>query len=209
MFKPAVLKKMKAYVKKHVAAQLITNEILPEYPELDKLLFAPQQFHVTDQHSLAAPTPFGVPEVRYLVEGTYNILGWPVAAVEGDTLAEKISAVNGDETAKKYVDMAIAAQEGAFFFVHAEPGTACVLPSGYIILTTGAWSVNKENQSGALGLRWGAMGDTEEVLSTIKEMTTMTQASYGKVSDDYDMWVNILKTLDNAKVAELQDASGE
>ena len=122
-------KKITFCAKKYLPKEVITGQLLTEYPELGKLLFAPQQFLVTDRHHMASPTPFAVPELRYLVEGSYNILGWPLESVGGETLEGKISAIRDDATAKTYVDMAIAGQNDAFFFVHAEPGTAVLLPT--------------------------------------------------------------------------------
>ena len=206
MFKPHVARKITECTKKYVPAAVITGEILTEYPELGKLLFAPQQFHVTDQHHMVSPVPFAAPELRYLVEGSYNILGWPLESVDGETLEEKIAAIQDEDTAKKYVDMAIAGQNDAFFFVHAEPGTAVLLPTHCIVNVCGTWAAAKENSVGAVGLRWGCMPDTDPGLAKLRETLQKTQDSFGKVSDDFAQWVEIISDWNAAKVVALKGA---
>ena len=148
---------MTSFRQKFFSPDVITKDVCVDLPELNKVLFGVQQFHITNQHHLVAPVPFGLPEVRYLVEGSYNIVGWPMAAVAGETIEEKISAVRSDATAEFYHDMAVAAQQDAWFFVHAEPGAAIVIPPGHIVMMTGSWGIEKESQGGATGLRWGCL----------------------------------------------------
>ena len=203
-FRGPIAKKMTAYVRKYLPDEVLIKDICGEHSQLNKVLFDLQQFHVTDQHHLVSPVPFAVPECRYLVEGSYNILGWPVNVVQGETLEEKMNAIRSDETAKQYHDMACAGEQGSFYFVHAEPGTVVLIPSGCIACICGAWGIEKENQGGALGLRWGCLPHDDAQLDKVKALLTATEESYGRVSDDFTTWSGIMGDLDAAKQQNLQ-----
>ena len=203
-FKATVTKKMTSHVQKYAPKELLMNEMCGELTELNKTLFGVQQFHITDQHHLIAPTPFAVPECRYLVEGSYTILGWPVDKVEGETLEAKINAIRSEQTAKQYHDMAAAGEQGSFYYVHAEPGTLVLIPSGCIACICGAWGIEKENQCGALGLRWGCLPQTAGHVEKIRDLLVDTEESFGRISEDFTAWAGIFKELDAEKITELQ-----
>jgi hypothetical protein len=203
-FKKVVARKMTLFTKTYFPDELITKDICQDLPELNKVLFGVQQFHITNNHHLVAPVPFGLPEVRYLFDGAYNILGWPMSVVAGETLEEKINAVKSDATAKLYYDKAVAQAEGSWFHVHAEPGTAIVIPPGHLIMMSGSWGIEKENQGGATGLRWGCIPTDQGQLDKVKATLAAIDQSYGRVSDDFAKWKEIVETLDEAKVKHLQ-----
>lgn len=201
MFRAHVARKVQILMNDHIPANMIPGDLLPQYAELNKVLFGPQMFHVTDQHHLISPVAFAVPEARYLVEGSYVVLGWPLTEVTGETMEEKIAALKADSSTQVYINKAISGAGGAFYFVHGEPGTVLLLPTHYLLCITGNYATEKENGGGALGLRWGVLPGEDEQLDNIRATLKSTQDSYGKVSDDFITWIKCMEDITGEKVA--------
>ena len=201
MFRTHVAKKVQGFMNLGVSAGLMSGDQLPDYAELNKVLFGPQMFHVTDQHHLVSPVAFAVPEVRLLIEGSYVALGWPLPAVTGETMEEKILALKADDTCQSYINKAIAGADGSFYFVHGEPGTALLLPTGLLCITCN-FATEKDSQGGATGLRWGVLPPKDSQLEKIRTTLKSTQDSYGKVSDDFVTWINCVADFTEDKVID-------
>jgi hypothetical protein len=95
VYRPQVAKKVAGLVKS-ACGPLVCRVPLPaEYESLHEEIFSPQCWVVSERHMHISPTPYGVGEVRYLLEGTYKLAGVLLSKMPGQTLKEKFDKVSG------------------------------------------------------------------------------------------------------------------
>ena len=94
VYRPQVAKQVASLVKV-ACSPLVCRAPLPtEYESLHEEIFSPQHWVVSERHMHMSTTPYGVGEVRYLLEGTYKVAAVLLSKIPGQTLEEKFEKVS-------------------------------------------------------------------------------------------------------------------
>ena len=159
---------------------------------LRKLISLPHQHWAqSERHVNCGVTPFGLPETRLLLTGSYICVGVAVEKIDGDTLKDKIETVIGDQGYTTF--LANAKVEGSgFWFIHDEEFTCVNIPAGHIVFTCGHHDTAKD-ACGASGIRWSTLRkQKDEVQAASVRMQEILKTYPDLKGDEYTAWLDCL-----------------
>jgi hypothetical protein len=168
-YKPGMAKQVQNLVSQHFEP-LISKVAFPSaYGSLRGEIFPAQHFALSETHVNFSWTPFGLDEVRLLMTGSYKVAGVRVDAItlpeaEGGSEATFLQKIDFVATGGGFTQfMTLAQEEGkGFWLVHDEEFSLVKLPSAHLLFTCGCHASEKENATGAHGLRWSMLNPSSQ-----------------------------------------------
>ncbi len=119
-YKPAVCNGVQKLLQETHKGFLSSVAFPKDKEGLKPIIFAPQHVRSKQTHYHIGVTPFGVTEMRVLLEGFYCVAGVPWDALKGTTLQDKTHYVLSDEGNIAFIENAVTASHGGFFVRHEE-----------------------------------------------------------------------------------------
>ncbi|CAK0823721.1 unnamed protein product, partial [Prorocentrum cordatum] len=154
----------------------------PEHAELKKAIVDYQVCVYDGGYSAVKVAAFCLPEVICCVSGAIHLVGLSLDAVDGDTVAKKLEAVNNYD---KRTAMKIAANRG--FALTVEQGTVAAIPEGLLVCTFVA-----EDSDGCDMVRYSFMRRDDYEACHVA-LTGMLQSFDYLASTDYKMVKNLME----------------
>ena len=192
-YKPATAKAVEAVVKRRASPIHSADVPLPsEYAALRDELFAPQHWAMDEFHMGAGLGPYGLPEVRLLVSGSYIMFGVRFDHIKPvqnqDSIKAKIEHVQTDKGFKQFLEDAKDEAKG-FWFVHDAEYTAVCIPPGFVLFSCGQCSSAK-GARGAHGMRWSLLdlAKPDDIRAADKHVTTILSTYPELKNDEYLSW---------------------
>ena len=168
--KPACEKFVLSNVLNKGTPGLLSREIFGrEEAGLNDMIFGIQVWAQSDKHANVGCLPFGIPDVRLLLKGSYTVVGVPFDECPGATLQDKILGPLHAQGAVAFVE---AAESHGFVVTLDEPGTLVCLPPDHIIATVGS---QEGEDGGAEGIRWGFWSDRTTKEEALRHEGTIQQ----------------------------------
>jgi hypothetical protein len=196
--KPAVNKQVTAILQDKCPQLLSTDFMLPaEFKTLSEDICGPQHWVASEMHMNAGLTPYGLPEVRMLISGSYLCAGVrfeDVTPTKGDnSIKAKIEYCLTEQGFNRFLEDAKTHEDKGFWFVHDQEYSCVKIPAGYIVFTCGMHSTEKD-ATGSHGLRWSTL-DVRDHGAVVSAKTCLahTLATYPELKDDeYSAWEECL-----------------
>ena len=83
-------------------------------------------------------TPFGVSEVRVLMQGSYIAAGIPLSESKGSDLVEKVSKLTLSAEIDSFITHARDGSKNAWAFEHNTVGSMAIIPGGHLVVICGS-----------------------------------------------------------------------
>jgi hypothetical protein len=197
--KPAVNKQVTAVLQDKCPQLLSKDFMLPaEFKTLSEDICGPQHWVAAETHMNAGLTPYGLPEVRLLISGSYLCAGVRFEDVTptkgGNSIKAKLEHCLTEQGFNRFLEDAKTNEDKGFWFVHDEEYSCVKIPAGYIVFTCGMHSTDKE-AVGSHGLRWSTLDVADHgAVASAKTCLAHTLATYPELKDDeYSAWEDCLR----------------
>jgi hypothetical protein len=137
-FKPMVSKSISGSLKKLVSWSINIPAISKEQSALTDAVYAPQAWALTEEFSNVGVTPYGISEMRLLLDGSYCIAGVKIDKIDGADISEKIQNCLTKAGMQAFMTSSKDPTKG-FACLHDEAGAILHVPPEHIIMTTGSF----------------------------------------------------------------------
>eukprot|EP00811_Abedinium_folium_P003825 NODE_13518_length_1161_cov_3.064797.p2 GENE.NODE_13518_length_1161_cov_3.064797~~NODE_13518_length_1161_cov_3.064797.p2 ORF type:complete len:180 (-),score=41.08 NODE_13518_length_1161_cov_3.064797:97-636(-) len=160
-FKPQVATLVSSVLSPFLDELLMETSLLQGYTVLASEVFGTQAWPQTEHHFNVGLSPFGVAEVRYLLQGSHICAGVKYDNIPRGALQLKLEHVLIIGGMREFLARAgpktgvgtLFEKHGSgSFFKHNEPDTCFVIPAGYVCVIAGT---RETGEAGSSGLRAG------------------------------------------------------
>lgn len=192
-YRPTTLQSLMAVLKDHLPA-FLAHPVLPKGCEsVSQEVFEAQHWALQNNHSQVGITPFGLPEARLLVSGSYVCAGVKFEAFEPQMpVSKKLEHILTTAGLRSFVAKC-QSQGSGFWIVHDSPGSVVVLPAGHVLVMCGMFSADQAANTN--GVRW-SMIDTlsAQACRTAKLRTEQAVETYPELrGTEYTLWAECLE----------------
>ena len=157
-------------------------------------VFMPQHWAMSNTYLNVGMLAYGVGEMRYLIDGSYMMAGVKLDCIEGDTMQKKIEGVLSQAGMRAFMRDTEDETKG-FWTIHDTPHSVVMVPRGMVIVTSGLHAgSDKEDNQGAVGIRWGWM-NVAEAEAVNEDVKNMLQVYPGLKDGPHAHWQKALETF--------------
>ena len=153
-----------------------------------------QNWVFNNTHTNFGALPYGVGEVRYLLDGSYMVGGVKLKKVPGDTLRKKVEHVVSQQGLRQFLELADG--EHGFWCVHDAINSCLVIPPGYMVAESGRFSNEKMDADGAHGVCWGFLDLKSKAVieQCMLDVPQMMETYPALRASGYSSWHDCLRT---------------